>query len=91
MTVIEGPSPDTGNADTCAPSEGTVDEEAKSSFVTEPQSTFAKMSDYFSEERPFVVLIEEKGVIGALQMLDQRLRTVCVITSYLLGPLRQCL
>lgn len=40
-------------------------------------STFAKTSDYFSEERPFVVLIKKKGVIGALQELDQLLRTVC--------------
>lgn len=78
ITVIEGPSPSTGNADARAPSGSTVDKEAKSSFVTEPQSTFAEMSDYFSEERPFVVLMEEKGVIGALQILDQRLRTVCV-------------
>lgn len=39
-------------------------------------STFAKPSDYFSEERPFVVLIGKKGVIGALQELDGLLRTV---------------
>jgi hypothetical protein len=41
-------------------------------------STFAKTTDYFSEERPFVVLIEKDGVIGALRRLDEHLRKVCM-------------
>ncbi|KAI9450182.1 hypothetical protein BJY52DRAFT_1206183 [Lactarius psammicola] len=39
-------------------------------------TTFARMPDYFSEERPFVVLIGKKGVLGALEQLDAHLRTV---------------
>jgi hypothetical protein len=39
-------------------------------------STFARTPDYFSEERPFVVHIGKKGVLGALEELDQHLRTV---------------
>jgi len=38
-------------------------------------STFARTPDYFSEERPFVVHIGKKGVLGALEELDQHLRT----------------
>lgn len=41
-------------------------------------STFAKTTDYFSEERPFVVLIGKNGVIGALRELDEHLRNVCM-------------
>jgi hypothetical protein len=49
------------------------------SSVIKSHSTSPKISDYFSEERLFVVLIGKKGVIGALQELDQLLRTVCII------------
>ncbi|KAH8989924.1 hypothetical protein EDB86DRAFT_3080693 [Lactarius hatsudake] len=38
-------------------------------------TTFARMPDYFSEERPFVVLIGKRGVLGALEELDGHLRT----------------
>ncbi|KAI9431714.1 hypothetical protein H4582DRAFT_2003691 [Lactarius indigo] len=38
-------------------------------------TTFARTPDYFSEERPFVVHIGKKGVIGALEELDGHLRT----------------
>jgi hypothetical protein len=54
---------------------------AELSSVIESHSISPKISDYFSEERPFVVLIGKKGVIGALQELDQILRTVCIITG----------
>ncbi|KAH9061803.1 hypothetical protein EDB83DRAFT_2520237 [Lactarius deliciosus] len=37
-------------------------------------TTFARMPDYFSEERPFVVLIGKRGVLGALEELDGHLR-----------------
>lgn len=39
-------------------------------------TTFARTTDYFSEERPFVVLIGKGGVIGALRELDEHLRNV---------------
>ncbi|KAH9016795.1 hypothetical protein EDB85DRAFT_2204783 [Lactarius pseudohatsudake] len=38
-------------------------------------TTFARTPDYFSEERPFVVHIGKKGVLGALEELDGHLRT----------------
>ncbi|KAH9008960.1 hypothetical protein EDB84DRAFT_1571640 [Lactarius hengduanensis] len=38
-------------------------------------TTFARTPDYFSEERPFVVLIGKRGVLGALEELDGHLRT----------------
>jgi len=37
-------------------------------------STFSSTSDYFSEDRPFVVLIGKRGILGALQDLDAHLR-----------------
>ncbi|KAH9170108.1 hypothetical protein EDB89DRAFT_2072398 [Lactarius sanguifluus] len=37
-------------------------------------TTFARTPDYFSEERPFVVLIGKRGVLGALEELDGHLR-----------------
>jgi hypothetical protein len=53
------------------------------SSVSKSHSTFAKISDYISEEPPpFFVLIGKKGIIDALQELDQLLRRVCVITSH---------
>jgi hypothetical protein len=42
-------------------------------------ATFAKTTDYFSEERPFVVRIGKPGVIGALRELDEHLRNVRMI------------
>jgi hypothetical protein len=49
-------------------------------------STFAKTTNYFSEERPFVVLIGKNGVIGALRDLDEHLRNVC-INFFFFSPL----
>ncbi|KAF8272431.1 hypothetical protein EI94DRAFT_1776807 [Lactarius quietus] len=43
--------------------------------VTKPSTvTFSRTANYFSEERPFLVLINKKGVVGALQELDAQLR-----------------
>ena len=83
VTVIEGPSASIGYAHAqghvaSGSSRGKGAELSKSSH-----STFAKTSDYFSEERPFVVLVGKKGVIGALQELDQLLRTVCITHALL--------
>ncbi len=50
------------------------------------RDTFAKTTDYFSEERPFVVLIGKDGVIGALRKLDEHLRNVCM-NFFFLTPL----
>ncbi|KAI0269647.1 hypothetical protein BGY98DRAFT_1101011 [Russula aff. rugulosa BPL654] len=47
---------------------------AKPSGHNRDLTTFAKTTDYFSEERPFVVLIGKDGVIGALRQLDEHLR-----------------
>jgi hypothetical protein len=78
-TVIEGATANTGYAHAHASrtSRGKGDE---LSPLTKTQSTFAKTTDYFSEERPYVVRIGTKGVIGALQELDQRLRQVRATT-----------
>ena len=68
VTVIEGPTPSTAYAHA----------RGKGGEVSPPvktYTTFAKTSDYFSEDRPFVVLIGRKGIIGALQELDGHLRT----------------
>jgi hypothetical protein len=51
---------------------------AKASGYFRDTTTFAKTTDYFSEERPFVVLIGKNGVIGALRELDEHLRNVCM-------------
>ena len=78
-TVMEGPTPSYAHAH--VPIGGSRGKGAEASFLEKTQrSTFAKTSDYFSEERPFVVLIGKKGVIGALQDLDSLLRAVCALT-----------
>jgi hypothetical protein len=41
-------------------------------------TTFAKTPDYFAEERPYVVHIGKKGVLGALQELNDHLVQVRV-------------
>jgi len=51
---------------------------------THAHTTFAKTSDYFSEERPFVVLIGKRGVIGALEELDAQLQAVCSLLGLLM-------
>ena len=79
-TVMEGPTPSYAHAH--VPIGGSRGKGAEASFLEKTQrSTFAKTSDYFSEERPFVVLIGKKGVIGALQDLDSLLRAVCTFLS----------
>lgn len=57
---------------------------AKTSSGYHDRTTFAKTSDYFSEERPFVVTIGKKGVTGALRELDEHLRNVCTNFSFFL-------
>ena len=80
-TVIEGPSASIGyaHAHGHVASGSSRGKGAELSPVTKSHSTFAKTVDYFAEERPFVVLIGKKGVTGALQELDQHLRTVSVL------------
>jgi len=82
-TAIEGPSASIGyaHAHGHVASGSGRGKGAELPFATKSRSTFAKTSDYFAEERPFLVLIGKKGVIGALQELDQHLRTVCVLLS----------
>lgn len=47
------------------------------SHVTKPStSTFARTANYFSEERPFLVLIDKRGIVAALQELDAQLHAV---------------
>jgi hypothetical protein len=72
-TVIEGPTPSTH---AYAHSPGGSSSRGKGAAASKRYPTFAKTPDYFSEERPFVVLIGKKGVTGALQELDGHLRTV---------------
>jgi len=51
------------------------DVESPSAQVTKPSTvTFSRTANYFSEERPFLVLVDKKGVVGALQELDGQLR-----------------
>jgi hypothetical protein len=48
--------------------------ESPSTHVTKPSmSTFARTANYFSEERPFLVLIDKRGIVAALQELDAQL------------------
>jgi hypothetical protein len=75
-TAIEGPSASIGYAHGHVASGSSRGKGAELS-----RSTFAKTSDYFSEDRPFVVLIGRKGVTGALQELDQQLRAVRLLSS----------
>ena len=55
---------------------------SKNSDYYRDGTSFAKTTDYFSEERPFVVLIKKDGVIGALRKLDEHLRNVCMSFFY---------
>jgi hypothetical protein len=82
--TIEGPSASTGymQAHGHVVSGSTRDRADELSSVTKSYITFTKTSDYFSEERLFVVLIRKKGVTGALQDLrvDQHPRMVCMFS-----------
>lgn len=81
-TVIEGPTPSQAHAYGAHVPPGGSSARGKGVEMFAPAktsgfrdgSTFAKTSDYFSEERPFVVLIGKGGVIGALRELDEHLR-----------------
>jgi hypothetical protein len=78
-TVIEGPTANIGYAYARAHGAHAASSRGKgaeSLSPTKTQSTFTKTLDYFSEERPYVVHIGKKGIIGALQELDQHLRQV---------------
>ncbi|KAF8489094.1 hypothetical protein F5888DRAFT_1748721 [Russula emetica] len=77
-TVIEGVTPSQAHAHIAhvphgSRGKGVELSPAKTSGYRD-NTTFAKAADYFSEERPFVVLIGKNGVIGALRELDEHLR-----------------
>jgi hypothetical protein len=82
-TIIEGPSASIGyaHAHGHVASGSSRGKGAELSSFTKSHTTFSKTSDYFSEERPFVVHIGKKGVVGALKELDEHLRTVCLLLS----------
>jgi hypothetical protein len=83
VTVVEGPTASIGYAH----AQGHVasgSSRGKGAAAVKTHSTFAKTSDYFSEDRPFVVLIGRKGVIGALEELDKLLSAVCKFPRALL-------
>jgi hypothetical protein len=83
-TVIEGAAANAGYAYAHASRSGRG-KGVELSPPTKMQSTFAKVTDYFSEERPYVVRIGKKGVIGALQELDQHLLQVRADSSGLVS------
>jgi hypothetical protein len=74
-TIIEGPMPSTAHVHAHSPG-SSRGKGVEPSSPAKNYSTFAKTPDYLSEDRPFVVLIDKKGVLGALQELDGHLRTV---------------
>jgi hypothetical protein len=76
-TVIEGATPSQAYAHGGRGKGVETSSPAKTSGLRD-SSTFAKTTDYFSEERPFVVIIGKNGVIGALRELDEQLRNVCM-------------
>jgi hypothetical protein len=89
-TVIEGVTPSQAHAHVAHVPHGSRGKgielsPAKTSGYRD-NTTYAKTTDYFSEERPFVVLIGKNGVIGALRELDEHLRNVRM-NFFLLPPL----
>jgi hypothetical protein len=78
-TVIDGPTASSGYAAYSAMHALGAGGRGKrsESHVTKP--SFSRTADYFSEERPFLVLIDKKGVVGALQELDAHLRSVSAV------------
>lgn len=94
-TVIDGPAGSSGYASYkhahahVASGRAKGAESASASARDTALSTFARTPDYFSEERPFVVLIGKKGVLGALEELDAHLRTVRVWTNIRIGYWRK--
>ncbi len=88
VTVIDGPAGSTGYSSASAYLHAHAYESSGKAKVAPgtpaPQSVFSRTPDYFSEERPFVVLIGKKGVLAAMQELDGHLRKVrylCPILS----------
>src|SRR5216684_7198484 len=83
-TIIEGPTPSTAHAlgahvpfgGSTGRGKGVETSSPAKSYGYREQTTFARTSDYFSEERPFVVRIGKKGVIGELQELDEHMNNV---------------
>ena len=82
-TMIDGPSASSGYASGSYlhahghSANGRAKGAESASARGKVSSTFARTPDYFSEDRPFVVLINGKrGVLGALEDLDAHLRTV---------------
>ncbi|KAI9439401.1 hypothetical protein BJY52DRAFT_1217290 [Lactarius psammicola] len=79
-TVIDGPAGSTSYASAykhahAHTASGRAKGAESASVPGTALTTFARTPDYFSEERPFVVLIGKKGVLGALEQLDAHLRT----------------
>jgi hypothetical protein len=86
-TVIEGATPSHAHAHGAYVPPGGSSGRGKGVETFSPAKTsgsgyyrdsgiFAKTTDYFSEERPFVVVVGKNGVIGALRELDEHLRNV---------------
>jgi hypothetical protein len=56
--------------------------ESPSAQVSKPNaSTFSRTANYFSEERPFLVRIDKRGIVAALQELDEQLHVVRAVTK----------
>ena len=77
-TVIDGPTGSSGFTAMHALGAGGRGKRSES-HVTKP--TFSRTADYFSEERPFLVHIDKKGVLGALKELDAHLRSVRAVVA----------
>ncbi|KAH8994231.1 hypothetical protein EDB92DRAFT_1976761 [Lactarius akahatsu] len=74
-TMIDGPGASrSGSASTHKHAHAHVASGRAKGAESASGTTFARTPDYFSEERPFVVLIGKRGVLGALEELDGHLR-----------------
>ena len=95
-TIIEGPTPSQAHAYGAHVPPGGKSTRGKGVETFLPaktsgfrdSTTFAKTTDYLSEERPFVVVIGRNGVLGALRELDEQLRNVCMNLFFFLPPSR---
>ena len=93
-TVIEGAAPGHAHAYGAHVPTGANSTRGKGVETSSPvkasgfrdSATFARTTDYFSEERPFVVRIGKHGVIGALRELDEHLRNVRMNIFFLSYP-----
>ena len=81
VTIVEGATAGTGHAyvHAHAPS-GSRGKGVEFSPPVKIHTTFAKTPDYFAEERPYVVHIGRKGVLAALQELNEHLLQVRATT-----------